>query len=110
MPLDAVRQRAGDRHAGGFEASAGDEPSTLIVRFTNDSPDECEVDLGEPFARPHQIEPDVWLAPGATAELWGTGEPCPADATPVWELAVNGTPVTIALPADTCSPVPTAFF
>jgi len=88
------------------EVGAATADADVVVTFRNGSAVECEVNLGEPWAREHEIEPDVWLAPGATAELWGECTGTPGD---VWELVVNGEPRSIALDAA-CRPVPVAFF
>lgn len=88
------------------------EPSDdadVVVTFHNTSPVTCEVNLGEPWAREHEIEPDVWLAPGATAELWAVCA-APAGTAPpatAWTIEVNGSPREFAVP---CAPEPVAFF
>ena len=78
----------------------------VVVLFTNTGEVECEVSLGESWARAHDIEPDVWLAPAATAELWGE---CAGASAAAWDLVVNDEPRAVALNAP-CDPVPVAFF
>jgi hypothetical protein len=88
--------------------NGADEPA-VIVRFTNAGSVECEIDLGTEWAITHGVEPSVWLAPGASADLWGDGSACAAEAA--WPLEVNGIAHVVALPAGApCDVVPTAFF
>jgi hypothetical protein len=90
------------------EGAAGDPG--VIVTFTNVGSVECEVDLGIEWAIAHGVEPSVWLAPGASADLWGEGSACASDAVE-WPLEVNGSVQSIRLPAGApCDVAPTAFF
>ena len=90
------------------DPAAGDP--AVIVTFTNTGPVECEVHLGTEWAIAHDVEPSVWLPPGASADLWGDGPECDSP-TPEWPLEVNGRPRSVALPAGApCDVVPTAFF
>lgn len=90
----------GDRAAG--------DPA-VIVTFTNAGSVECELDLGTEWAIAHDVEPSVWLAPGAAADLWGDGPAC-ASSTREWPLEVNGLVQLVALPLGApCDVVPTAF-
>ena len=91
----------GDRAAG--------DPA-VIVTFTNAGSVECEVDLGTEWAITHDVEPSVWLQPGAAADLWGDGPECDSPS-PEWPLEVNGRVRSVALPPGApCDVVPTAFF
>jgi hypothetical protein len=96
-------------------ASGADQPDApdVVVVVRNDGPSECEVSLGADFARPYDVEPDVWLAPGDTAQLWGTAldHDCLDGGAGGWDLAVNGAERHVDLgPGSPCGLVPSAFF
>jgi hypothetical protein len=90
------------------DGGAGDP--AVVVTFVNAGSVECEVDLGTEWAITHGVEPSVWLAPGASADLWGDGSDCESEV-PEWPLQVNGILQFVDLPAGApCDVVPTAFF
>jgi len=79
----------------------------FVVRVRNNGDIECELDVSQSAIADPAMEPDVWLAPGATGELTvvdtapGCTEPVIA---PSVELVANGTPVVV--PLDTVELVP----
>jgi hypothetical protein len=72
-----------------------------------DVPPPCDLDVSQSEVADPAMEPDVWLAPGATGELTvvdtapGCTEP---DIDPWVELVANGTPVVV--PLDTVELAP----
>ena len=77
------------------------EPDTvLVVRAVNTGDVECEIDVSESEIADSTMEPDVWLQPGATAELLLVdAEPgCGDDGVDVSvPLTVNARPVEVAI-------------
>jgi hypothetical protein len=79
----------------------------FVVRVRNAGEIECELDVSQSEVADPAMEPDVWLAPGATGELTvvdtapGCTEP---DIDPWVELVANGTPVVV--PLDTVELAP----
>jgi hypothetical protein len=86
----------------------------VVVLLRNDGDVECEVDIGEAYARAHDVEPTVWLAPGAVAELWGVAtdpECAEPRAARRWALTLNGAERVVELgDGGECGIVPSAFF
>jgi hypothetical protein len=75
-----------------------DHEADAVVRVRNDGAVWCEVDVSASPSVDPLMEPDVWLEPGAWADLLvGPGrDPCadPAIVTAV-DVDVNGTPVVV---------------
>jgi hypothetical protein len=84
-----------------WSTAAPSEPDTvLVVRVVNTGDVECEVDLSESAIADPTMEPDVWLAPGATGEVVVTErEPGCAEPTiePTLALTVNAAPVEVVV-------------
>ena len=85
-----------------------------VIRILNAGDVRCEVDVIESPTADPLMEPDVWIDPGAEAELLvdQAASTCarPAPVTSV-DLVVNGTPVTVPVAlAETCGVMLTAIY
>lgn len=52
-----------------WTARTGPGPEVAVIRLRNDGPERCEAGLWGTAALHPLVEPDVWLDPGATADL-----------------------------------------
>lgn len=92
-----------------MHAAEGADPATVAaITITNGGDVWCEVDVFESPSVDPLMEPDVWLEPGASAELV-VAEVDPGCAQPVElatiELVVNGVDVGVPVPgASACTP------
>lgn len=91
-----------------------DSTVEAVLRLRNDGAAECEIDLSaSPLTSP-TMEPDVWLEPGAWADLVvGEGAGCDEDPEVLTSapLDVNGTAVGVATAvAVGCEPELVAFY
>ncbi len=93
---------------------AADPATVAVITIVNQGPVWCEVDVFESRDVDPLMEPDVWLDPGAAAELVvSDGEPgCsdPSTSTAI-ELVVNGEPIVVATdPLVACARLLTAIY
>jgi hypothetical protein len=90
-----------------FAPGASDEPGVLLVDITNTGDAWCEANLSASVAVAPEMEPDVWIDPGAVARLRVELDDATCDATTFVDtigLDVNGTPVAVPIdPIDVCS-------
>jgi len=85
-----------------------------VIRIRNAGDARCEVDVIDSPAADPLMEPDVWIDPGAEAELLvdQSASTCaqPAPVTSV-DLVVNGTPVTVPVAiTEACGVMLTAIY
>jgi hypothetical protein len=85
-----------------------------VIRIRNAGDVRCEVDVIDSPAADPLMEPDVWIDPGAEAELLvdqatsACAQPAPVSSV---DLVVNGTPVTVPVAiAEACGVMLTAIY
>ena len=90
-----------------FAPGASDEPGVLLVDITNTGDEWCEANLSRSVAVAPEMEPDVWIDPGAVAQLrveldtTTCDAPAPVDTI---GLDVNGEPVPVGIGrVDVCA-------
>ena len=90
-----------------FAQGASDEDGVLVVEITNTGGEWCEANLSGSVGVAAEMEPDVWIDPGAVALLRVEVDTTSCDApAPVDTLGldVNGEPVPVAIGAlDVCA-------
>jgi hypothetical protein len=98
----------------GFAPGVSDESGVLFVDITNTGDDWCEANLSASVAVAPEMEPDVWIDPGAAAQLRVELDTASCDApAPVDTLGldVNGTPVAVDIERiDVCRLAFTALY
>lgn len=90
-----------------FVEGVSDEPGVLFVDITNTGDEWCEANLSRSVAVAPEMEPDVWIDPGAVAQLRVEldTESCDASApVDTIGLDVNGEPVAVGIErVDVCA-------
>lgn len=89
-------------------------PTVAVVTIVNEGAVRCEVDVSASAEAGAAMEPDVWLEPGAAAELLVDEEPtgcaAPVRVTAI-ELVLVGGSLAVALPPiEVCGVVLSAFY
>lgn len=83
-----------------FAQGTSDEPGVLFVDIVNTGDEWCEANLSASVAVAPEMEPDVWIDPGAVAQLRVELDTASCDAAAPVDtigLDVNGEPVAVAI-------------